>query len=317
LAAAAGIGPGERGLGGGAALALRTGVRLRQALVIAALALGAGACRSGTRARPAVAAPCSPARIGDVKVTGATPRDVPGLAVLQGTHDDPARTARVAAAAVEALRWRGYARASIEVARAAGCFVELRVAVALGPRFEIARIDFLTHDEFPARERLAAIEDALGTVNTVGGVHIDYRLRRALDGLERRYRDAGWLDARIGAPRSAYDGAGAVRIAIPIDAGRRYRIGTIRARGASEVARRTLLEALGVDPGAYYDGPALRRGIERARRKLDRRVELRTRPAAEDEIDIEAEIDAEPVRRSRRAEDRARLTIDAEGGSGP
>src|SRR5690606_31278930 len=160
-----------------------------------------------------------PSRIGEVKVTGATPGDLPALAVLQGTHDDPARTARVAAAAVLALRWRGYARASIDVARQVGCFVELRIAVALGPRFRIARIEFQTDDAFPARERLAVIEDPLGTVNTVGGVHIDYRLRRALGGLERRYRDAGWLDAEIGAPRAAYDGAGAVRISIPVDAG--------------------------------------------------------------------------------------------------
>jgi outer membrane protein assembly factor BamA len=287
-------------------------VRISQTSLIAALALGAGGCGSGGSARPAVAAPCSPSRIGEVTVTGATPAEVPALAVLQGTHDDPARTERVVAAAVEALRWRGYAKASIDVAREAGCFVDLQIAVELGPRFKIARIDFQTDDEFPAGERLAAIEDALGTVNTIGGVHIEYRLRRALDGLERRYRDAGWLDAKIGAPRSAYDEIGAVRVAIPVDAGPRYRIGAIRARGANAIARRTLLEELGLDPGTYYDGPALRRGIERARRKLDRGVELRTSLTDGDEIEIEAEINAEPVRRSRPAEDRARLEINAE-----
>ncbi len=268
-------------------------MRSSQSLVILALVLGACACRSGGGARPAVAAPCSPDRIGEVKVTGAAAGDVPALAVLEGTHDDPARTGRIVAAAVEALRWRGYADASIEVAREEGCFVDLRVAVELGPRFRIAQIDFVTRDEFPAPERLAAIEDALGTVNTIGGVHIEYRLRRALDGLERRYRDAGWLDARIGEPRSAYGEDGAVRISIPIAAGPRYRIGTIRARGANEVARRALLEELGVDPGAYYDGPALRRGLERARRRLDRRVELRTSLAGGGEIEIEAEIAGE------------------------
>jgi outer membrane protein assembly factor BamA len=270
---------------------LLAGVRLSQALLIAVLAPGAAGCRAGARPHPAVAAPCAPGRIGAVSVTGASLGDVPALAVLQGAYDDPARTARVAAAAAEALRWRGYANASIDVSREIGCFVELRVAVDLGPRFQIARIDFQTADEFPARERLAVIEDALGTVNTVGGVHIDYRLRRALEGLARRYRDAGWLDVEIGEPRSAYDDeAGAVRLAIPIDAGPRYRIGAIRARGANAVARRTLLEELGVDPGAYYDGPALRRGIERARKKLDRRVELRTSLTDGDEIEIEAEI---------------------------
>ena len=260
----------------------------QQTLVIAALAPLAGACRSGAPAAPtAVTAPCAPSRIGEVKVTGARPADVPGLAVLQGTYDDPARTERVVAAAVEALRWRGYAKASIAVAREAGCFVDLRVAVELGPRFKIARIDFQTGDEFPAGERLAALEDALGTV------HIDYRLRRALEELERRYRDAGWLDAEIGEPRAEYGDDGAVRIEIPVDAGRRYRIGTIRARGANETARRTVLDELGIDPGAYYDGPALRRGIERARRRIDRRVELRTSLTADDEIEIEAEVEAE------------------------
>jgi outer membrane protein assembly factor BamA len=263
-----------------------------QTAFLAVIAIGAGGCRMARRAQPAVAAPCSTSRIGEVKVTGAAAGDVPALAVLQGTHDDPARTARIAAAAVEALRWQGYAKAKIEVAREVGCFVDLRVAVELGPRFRIARIDFQTHDEFPAGERLAVIEDALGTVNTIGGVHIDYRLRRALEGLEQRYRDAGWLDARIGAPRTAYDEAGAVRLAISIDAGRRYRIGTIRARGASAIARRTVLEELGVGPGAYYDGPALRRGLERARRKLERGVELRTSRSDLDEIEIEAEIAA-------------------------
>jgi outer membrane protein assembly factor BamA len=257
--------------------------------VIAALAVTAG-CRSAQRP---VAAPCSPGRIGEVTVTGAKAADVPALAVLQGTLDDPARTERIAAAALEALRWRGYARASIDVSRQVGCFVDLRVAVELGPRFTIARIDFLTGDELPAGERLAAIEDTLGTVNTVGGVYIDYRLRRALEGLEQRYRDAGWLDAKLGAPRPSYE-ASAVRIAIPVDAGPRYRIGAIRARGANAVARRTLIEELGLDPGAYYDGPALRRGIERARRKLDRRVELRTSLTAGDEVEIEAEIGRAP-----------------------
>jgi outer membrane protein assembly factor BamA len=280
-------------------------MRARLAFLIAALPLQTGGCRSGVATRPPVVAPCAPDRIGEVRVTGATPADVPALAVLQGTHDDPARTERVATAAALALRWRGYAKAKVEVTRAPGCFVDLKVAVELGPRFRIAHIDFDTDDDFPAGERLAAIEDALGTVNTIGGVHIDYRLRRALDGLERRYQDAGWLDAKIGAPRPAYDPeAGAVRIAIPVDAGHRYRIGTIRARGGNEIARRAVIEALGVDPGAFYDGPALRRGIERARRQLDRRVELRTSLTDEDEIEIEAIV--EPRAAAARAREASR-----------
>src|SRR5688572_12855192 len=146
-----------------------------------------------------------PMRVGTVTVTGAAPKDVPALAVLAGTVDDRARTERVAAAATESLRFRGYPRAAIAVSRSTTCFTDLAVAVTLGPKFQIRTIDFQTDDDFPPDERLAVIEDALGTVNTIGGSYIDYRLVRALAVLERRYQDAGWLDAKIAAPAVAYD----------------------------------------------------------------------------------------------------------------
>ena len=102
-------------------------------------------------------------------MTGAPRSLVPGLVVVEGTLDDPERTARVVQAATEALQWRGYARARIDVTREEGCFVDLRVAVTLGPHYRIARIAFATADDFPPAQRLAALEDSLGTVNTVGG----------------------------------------------------------------------------------------------------------------------------------------------------
>lgn len=264
--------------------------RLAIALVAAPLVTGCGA--TAPVALAPVAAPCDPQRIGAVVVTGAPASTVPALAVLEGTLDDPARTRRIARTALEALRWAGHARARIDVTRARGCFVELAVAVELGPRFEISEIAFDTHDEFPASERLAAIEDALGTVNAVGGVFVRDRLRRALDGLEQRYRDAGWLDARIGDPSPSYRDD-AVAISIPVDAGPRYRIGAIRARGPNALARQLLLDELGVAPGAWYDGPTIRRGIARARRKLARPVELRTTMSAGGAaIELEAIVEA-------------------------
>jgi len=260
------------------------------------LVVGLVACRSSAGPpRPAIAAPCLPNRIGEVTVTGAPAGEVAALAVLRGTIDDPVRTRRVVDAATEGLRWRGYAKATIEVTRRVSCSVELAVAVALGPRFRIARIAFDTDDAFPEATRLAAIEDALGTVNTVGGVHIDYRLRRALAALEQRYRDAGWLDARIGAPAADYDGDGRIELAIPIAAGRRYRIGVIRALGANAATREAVLDELGVAAGAWYDGPSLRRGLDRARRKIDRRVTLRT-SVSHDHGEIEVSAIVEPRR---------------------
>ena len=236
-----------------------------------------------------LAQPCSSHRIGDIAVTGA-PRDaVPQLTVLEGTLDDPDRIERIAGVATEGLRARGYADAAISVMRRARCRDDLQVSVALGTRYRIDRITFDTHDDFPRAERLAVLEDALGTVNTIGGVYIEYRMRRALAELERRYRDAGWLHAMVGAPRTIYGRAGTVTVYIPMTAGRRFRIGSVKALGVGARARDAVLQSLGLRTGDYYDGPRIRAAIERARRRLARRVELRT-SVAEDrpEIDLEA-----------------------------
>jgi len=246
-------------------------------------------CRAAPSGYAPVATPCAFNRVGEVTVTGA-PRDaVPQLAVLEGTFDDPERTERIAEIAAGALRARGYARAHLAITRRTGCRIGLNVAVTLGPRFRIATIAFDTDDELPSADRLAVLEDALGTVNTIGGVYIEYRMTRALAELERRYRDAGWLDAKLGAPRTTYDPDGTVAVAIPVTAGRRFRIGSVRAVGAGPRAREAVLQSLGLRAGDYYDGPSVRTAIERARHKLARWVELRTSVADDrPEIDVEA-----------------------------
>jgi outer membrane protein assembly factor BamA len=239
--------------------------------------------------RAALAAPCSSHRLGEVAVTGAPREAVPQLTVLEGTLDDPDRIERVAGVATEGLRARGYADAAISVVRRARCRIDLHIAVALGRRYRIDQITFDTDDAFPRAERLAVIEDALGTVNTIGGVYIEYRMRRALVELERRYRDAGWLHARMGVPRATYGAAGTVSVSIPVIAGRRFRIGSVRAVGPGARVRDAVLQSLGLRSGDYYDGPRIRAAIERARRKLARRVALHTNVAGDrPEIDLEA-----------------------------
>jgi outer membrane protein assembly factor BamA len=273
----------------GAVLALHHSVQLS----VMAYVVWLGVISCGGPAAPTAHAPipvaCTPMRIGTVTVTGATPKDVPALAVLAGTIDDRARTERVVGSAIETLRSRGYARAAIAVTRQPACFTDLAVAVTLGPRYRIRAIDFVTGDEFPARERLAALEDELGTVNTIGGSYIEYRLVRALAGLEQRYHDAGWLDAKIAAPTAAYDDTGGISITVAVTPGPRYRVGAIRARGAGAAARKAVLEEIQIEPGAWYDGPAIRHGLARARRRLDRWVELRTLASTDrGEIELEA-----------------------------
>lgn len=260
------------------------------------LVLLLAACGSPQAAHPTpIPAPCTIERIGSVHVTGAARTAVPALAVLEGTLDDTERTARIAQSAAESLHWHGYAQARIDVTRTAGCFTDLHVAVTLGQKYKIASIAFATSDDFPRAQRLAALEDTLGTVNTIGGVLIEYRLTRALSALARRYRDAGWLDVEIGAPRTQYASNGEVAVSIPITAGARYRVGAVRALGANAQVRQRLLAEWGIEPGAWYDATAIRRALERARHSIDRRVKLRAQ-ALEDRHEIELEAIVEAAR---------------------
>ena len=282
-----------RGLARGAALAPILAMRL--GLMAYTIWLGLISCghdRSPTH--PAIAAPCSIMRVGQIAVTGAPKSAVPALAVLEGTIDDHDRTERIRVVATDWLRASGHARAQIAVTRTQRCFTDLDVVVALGPKFKISEIAFATMDEFPARERLAVLEDALGTVNTIGGVYVEYRLQRALIKLQERYRDAGWLEARIAAPVARY-GDATIALTIAIDSGPRFRVSAIRARGAGAKARAAVLDEIRIEPGAWYDGVAIRTGIERARRKLDRTVDLRTTISIDrGVIELEAVLEAGP-----------------------
>ncbi len=245
-------------------------------------------CHHPVEPRPPIAKACAANRIGQVIVEGAPRTAVAPLVVLEGTLDDRPRIERIAKIAAEGLRARGYLEAAIAISREAGCGIDLVAEITLGPKFRIARIAFDTDDEFPAATRLALIEDALGTVNTIGGIYVEDRLRRALRELRKRYADAGWLDAKISAPRATYAEDGTVTVTVPILSGPRFKIGSVRAVGGGK-ANREVISALGLREGEYYDKTLVRAGIERARKQLDRWIQVRVE-VAEDrtEIDVEA-----------------------------
>lgn len=252
------------------------------------LCICVAACRHPQATYPAIAAPCTDARVGNVIVVGGTRDDVPQLAVLAGTLDNTERTERIAGVSAQALRDRGFPRAEVRVTRQQGCGVELVVTVDKGPKFRIGSIEFATRDEFPASSRLAALEDALGTINSVGGAYVADRLTRALEQLTRRYHELGWLHAEIDAPKATFDDTtGRVHLTIAVRAGQRFRIGNVIARGGRRGTRAAVIEALGLRGGQWYDANRLREGLVRARREVDDRLEMRMQVES-DRIDLEA-----------------------------
>lgn len=269
------------------------------ARVAVALLVGVAACHHSAPAYPALESACDDSRIGKVSVEGAEAADVAGIMVLEGTRDDPARTERVARQTIETLRTDGYSRASLSITPKRGCRVDLRVDVALGPKFKISDIAFATDDAFPAAVRTQLIEDSLGGINSVGGVYSAPRLKRSLSELNQRYYDAGWLEVQIDEPLAHYDDEhSTISVEIPIRAGKRFRIGQIRASGGEPAQRAVVMAALGLKNGDWYDGEVLRTGIERVRRKLGvlgQDVELHTNVSLKRrEIDLEAVVEAVP-----------------------
>jgi outer membrane protein assembly factor BamA len=252
------------------------------------------ACRHPQAAYAPIASICSEERVGKVIVEGGSRDEVPQLAVLEGTLDNGERTDRIATVSAELLRARGYPRADVRVTRRHGCGVELVVSVAKGPKFVIRSIAFATTDAFPADARLAAVEDALGTINSIGGAYVPDRLNRALEQLTRRYQELGWLDAEIDPPQATFDEQrGEVNVTIAVRPGRRFKIGNVVARGGRRMTRAAVIEALGLRGGQYYDAARLREGIVRARREIDDRLQMRVQIEA-GRIDLEAIVGDEP-----------------------
>jgi outer membrane protein assembly factor BamA len=249
---------------------------------VRALLLVLTACHGVVAPRRPVAEGCPADRIGKVTIEGAEARDVAPLAVLEGTLDDQARIDRTTQVAADFLRARGYPHATLRVTRGAGCGVELAIAVARGPRYRIADIELHSDATLPPGDPRAALEDGLGTVNAVGGAYVADRMTRALAALVHRYRDAGWLDAAVDAPHADWDDTDhSVRVAIAVHPGRRYKIGRL-------VARPSVLAALGLKGGDWFEAGTLRSALERARRRLSRELAVTLSVASERAaIDVE------------------------------
>lgn len=260
---------------GGPGLAVVASVR---PVLLALLA----ACHGGIAPRAPVAVSCQDGGVGAVRITGATAAEVAPLAVLEGTLDDNDRTVRTIEVATDLLHVHGYPRARIAVTRSEGCGVELAVAVDKGPRYAITAIDIAADAPLPPGEPRTALEDALGTVNAVGGAYVADRMDKALAALVDRYRDAGWLDAAADAPHAHWDRAAhTVRVAVQLHPGPRYRIGTVSAKPS-------VIAALGLEGGEWFDADTLKTALAKARRQLARRLVVRLSVAAERAaIDVE------------------------------
>lgn len=255
---------------------------------------GLFACHASLAPRPPVMELCSRKAIERVTVEGAEPWEVAPLAVLEGTLDDPPRAERVTRVATELLQARGYPYARVSLVRLKTCGIEIVANVDRGQRFKISKIDFQADDALPPAENQAAVEDALGTVNAVGGAYVADRMERALDTLVHHYHDMGWVEATIDQPVATYDDQRSeVAIKVAVHPGQRFKIGSVVAVGGQPETRDAVIGAIGFYGGEWYDASALRDGVARARREIDHKIQMNLQIAHDrNVVDVEAVVEA-------------------------
>lgn len=143
----------------------------------------------------------------------------------------------------------------------------LRIAVVEGPRVTVESVAFIGDLGVPEprlRERLETAPPGWLRRRVFQAEVLDRDLRRLADFLAAE----GFAEARVGPPTLAYtDDRTRVRVVIPVQAGPRLTVGSVRLVGVRALDADTLRAALGLLPGAPWSQAA----VEEARRVLERR----------------------------------------------
>ena len=148
---------------------------------------------------------------------------------LEATPFEPSRIHRMTEALQESYVREGRLDAHVEARqRAHSTGVDVCVAANPGPRITIAKLEFPGAKAVSKKTLLGALHGKDANVNRVGGAFDEAALEFDNLFLLNEYWERGHLDAKVGRPTVKRRGK-RLHVAIPIDEGPRYRIGTIDA----------------------------------------------------------------------------------------
>jgi outer membrane protein insertion porin family len=186
---------------------------------------------------------------------------------------------QVASVILDLLTDKGYRFAEVKptVTEIAGGpkLVNVTFKVAEGPKVAIRDIEFLGNRQVPDTTLAKALKvnRAQGLLSAVNGTGV-YRERQFDEDADRivaAYRDLGYITARLGQPdprpleESADGQTRWVQLRIPVDEGKRYRIGEVSFEGNTRVDSTALATLFNLRRGAFYSEAAVRKGLEKAR----------------------------------------------------
>lgn len=196
---------------------------------------------------------------------------------------DPVKKKNAERVIRELLAARGYPNATVNVREenVSATSVALTFEINQGERVRVAEIQFEGNRVFSdgaLRRQMRLVREA-GLISRFRNQDIldrqklDYDLRNVTNYM----RSKGYLQARTGEPR--IEGIGrrttgffiplpllsstdeALRITIPVNEGRLYRIGTIKIEGNSIFSEQQILAVIGLKPGDIADGERIGKGL--------------------------------------------------------
>jgi outer membrane protein insertion porin family len=117
---------------------------------------------------------------------------------------------------------------------AANGTADVAITVKEGRRASVADIDFVGGEAIDARSLRKAMKQKRWNIFSWLTSHGTYKpdeLDADREVIRRRFMDAGYLDTRVGEPRIIPVNAKKVRVEIPVEQGRQYRLGRVTVEG--------------------------------------------------------------------------------------
>jgi outer membrane protein insertion porin family len=153
--------------------------------------------------------------------------------------------------------------------------VHLTFHINEGPKVKIRDIDFVNNtaigDGTLKRRMKETKEQWFLSFITGRGTYQEAKFEEDADKVVEFYRDRGYIAARVGQPELKYledssDGKTRwVQLRVPIDEGRRYRVGEFNFEGNTVVKSELLRPLFKLKQGDYYSEKKVRKGLEKAR----------------------------------------------------
>jgi len=201
------------------------------------------------------------------------------IAVRLDSFVDEATIRRVTGVVRELYSEKGHNDAKVSTALtplpAGPKLVRLTFTIDPGPKVQIREIVFDGNEAFSDSKLRGQMKENKArswlSFITSGGTYLEAKYAEDADKINEFYLNQGYVQARIGSPQietveDSKDGKTRwIRLRIPVDEGRRYRVGSFKIADNTSVREEFLRGLYKVKEGDFYSYKKIQKGIEKTR----------------------------------------------------